>query len=112
MIDINDLDGLLELANDYVDDGLHFLTEPVSYGDLVILVERIIAAEKDAARYKDDIESARFDIGNLSSKLERADSVISEVERVLSERQRNGDFSLDDLLSEAEYYINNHHGVK
>lgn len=52
MIDVNDLDGLLELANDYVDDGLHFLTEPVSYGDLVILAERIIAAEKDAARYR------------------------------------------------------------
>lgn len=52
MIDVNDLDGLLELANDYVNDGLPFLTEPVSYGDLVILVERIIAAEKDAARYR------------------------------------------------------------
>lgn len=52
MIDVNDLDGLLELANDYVDDGLPFLTEPVSYGDLVILVERIISAEKDAARYR------------------------------------------------------------
>lgn len=52
MIDVNDLDCLLELANDYVDDGLPFLTEPVSYGDLVILVERIIAAEKDAARYR------------------------------------------------------------
>lgn len=52
MIDVNDLDGLLELANDYVEDGLPFLTEPVSYGDLVILVERIIAAEKDAARYR------------------------------------------------------------
>ena len=52
MIDVNDLDGLLELANDYVDDGLHFLTEPVSYGGLLILVERIIAAEKDAARYR------------------------------------------------------------
>lgn len=52
MIDVNDLDGLLELAKDYVDDGLPFLTEPVSYGDLLILVERIIAAEKDAARYR------------------------------------------------------------
>lgn len=52
MIDVNDLDGLLELANDYVEDGLHFLTEPVSYGGLLILVERIIAAEKDAARYR------------------------------------------------------------
>ena len=68
MIDVNDLDGLLELANDYVDDGLHFLTEPVSYGDLVILVERIIAAEKDAARYRwlRDLPdgSAHEEIGN------------------------------------------------
>ena len=68
MIDVNDLDGLLELANDYVDDGLHFLTEPVSYGDLVILVERIIAAEKDAERYRwlRDLPdgSAHEEIGN------------------------------------------------
>ena len=52
MIDVNDLKGLLELANDYVDDGLHFLTEPVSYGELKLLVERLISAEKDAARYR------------------------------------------------------------
>ena len=64
MIDVNDLDGLLELANDYVDDGLHFLTEPVSYGDLVILVERIIAAEKDAARYRWLRDESAFTHGN------------------------------------------------
>ena len=52
MIDVNDLKGLLELANDYVDDGLHFLTEPVSYGELKLLAERLISAEKDAARYR------------------------------------------------------------
>ena len=52
MIDVNDLEGLLELANDYVDDGLHFLTEPVSYGELKLLAERLISAEKDAARYR------------------------------------------------------------
>ena len=52
MIDVNDLKGLLELANDYVDDGLHFLTEPVSYGELKLLAERLISAEKDAARYQ------------------------------------------------------------
>ena len=52
MIDVNDLDGLLELASDYVDDGLHFLTEPVSYGELKLLAERLISAEKDAARYR------------------------------------------------------------
>lgn len=52
MIDVNDLEGLLELANDYVDDSLHFLTEPVSYGELKLLTERLISAEKDAARYR------------------------------------------------------------
>ena len=52
MIDVYDLEGLLELANDYVDDGLHFLTEPVSYGELKLLTERLISAEKDAARYR------------------------------------------------------------
>lgn len=74
MIDVNDLDGLLELANDYVDDGLHFLTEPVSYGDLVILAERIIAAEKDAARYRmiksiaKVIECEEFDMDMLDGQ--------------------------------------------
>ena len=68
MIDVNDLDGLLELANDYVDDGLHFLTEPVSYGELKLLVERLISAEKDAERYRwlRDLpgDSAHEEIGN------------------------------------------------
>ena len=79
---------------------------------LVELITRLRKAEKDAARYKDEIEAAGFDIGNLSSKLERADSVIFEVERVLSERQKNGSFDCDDLLSEAQYYIDNHQGIK
>ena len=112
MIDLDNLERTLELANDYVDDGLHFLTEPVSYGELKLLAERLISAEKDAARYKNEVEAAKFDIGNLSSKLERADSVIFEVERVLSERQKNGSFDCDDLLSEAQYYIDNHQGIK
>ena len=84
----------------------------VTCTEMIELITRLRQAEKDAARYKDEIEAAGFDIGNLSSKLERADSVIFEVERVLSERQKNGFFECDDLLSEAQYYINNHQGVK
>ena len=59
MIDLDNLERTLELANDYVDDGLHFLTEPVSYGELKLLAERLISAEKDAARYRElrDAES-------------------------------------------------------
>lgn len=75
-------------------------------------IELLRQAEKDAARYRNEAEADKFDIGNLSSKLERADSVIFEVERVLSERQKNGFFECDDLLSEAQYYINKHQGVK
>ena len=52
MIDLDNLERIIELANDYVDDGLHFLTEPVSYGELKLLAERLISAEKDAARYR------------------------------------------------------------
>lgn len=63
MIDVNDLKGLLELANDYVDDGLHFLTEPVSYGELKLLTERLISAEKDAARYRWIKENSQFGVG-------------------------------------------------
>ena len=63
MIDVNDLKGLLELANDYVDDGLHFLTEPVSYGELKLLAERLISAEKDAARYRWIKENGQLGVG-------------------------------------------------
>ena len=85
---------------------------PVNVAMMRELITRLRQAEKDAARYKDKIEAAGFDIGNLSSKLERADSVIFEVERVLSERHKNGSFDCDDLLSEAQYYIDNHQGIK
>ena len=68
MIDLDNLERILELANDYVDDGLHFLTEPVSYGELKLLAERLISAEKDAARYRwlRDLpgDSAHEEIGN------------------------------------------------
>ena len=60
MIDLDNLERTLELANDYVDDGLHFLTEPVSYGELKLLVERLISAEKDAARYRFMRDSGKF----------------------------------------------------
>lgn len=83
----------------------------VTCTEMIELITRLRQAEKDAARYRDEIEAARFDIGNLSTKLERADSVIFEVERVLSESQRNCLFEHEDLLSEAQYYINNHQGV-
>ena len=41
----------------------------------------------------------------LVMKLDMAESVIFEVERVLSEMQRNGAFSLDDLVAEVEFCI-------
>ena len=63
MIDLDNLERTLELANDYVDDGLHFLTEPVSYGELKLLTERLISAEKDAARYRWIKENSQLGVG-------------------------------------------------
>ena len=63
MIDLDNMERTLELANDYVDDGLHFLTEPVSYGELKLLVERLISAEKDAARYRWIKENGQLGVG-------------------------------------------------
>ena len=63
MIDLDNLERTLELANDYVDDGLHFLTEPVSYGELKLLAERLISAEKDAARYQWIKENGQLGVG-------------------------------------------------
>ena len=63
MIDLDNLERTLELANDYVDDGLHFLTEPVSYGELKLLAERLISAEKDAARYRWVKENGQLGVG-------------------------------------------------
>ena len=63
MIYLDNLERTLKLASDYVDDGLHFLTEPVSYGVLELLVERLISAEKDAARYRWLRDEARHHMG-------------------------------------------------
>lgn len=41
----------------------------------------------------------------LVSKLDVAESTIYEVERVLSEMQRNGAFGIDDLVAEVECCI-------
>lgn len=97
MIDVNDLDGLLELAKDYVDDGLPFLTDPVSYGDLVILVERIIAAEKDAARYRWLRKSASTeDHGGLAYDFRLVDAI-----RYMPGATPNETMDIDAAIDEA-----------
>ena len=96
MIDLDNLERTLELANDYVDDGLHFLTEPVSYGELKLLAERLISAEKDAARYRSAVsmlgESSemlqllRLSASKVSERnMERIDAVVCEIDAELSQ---------------------------
>lgn len=111
MIDIDEIETICDFM---IEEGMDYYP-PAGCGTaahIKELIARLRQAEKDAERYKNEVEAARFDIGNLSSKLERADSVIFEVERVLSERQKNGSFDCDDLLSEAQYYIDKHQGIK
>ena len=95
MIDLDNLERTLELANDYVDDGLQFLTEPVSYGVLKLLAERLISAEKDAARYRSAVsmlgeasemlQLLSLSVSNVSQRnLERVEAVVCEIDGELS----------------------------
>ena len=96
MIDLDNLERTLELANDYVDDGLHFLTEPVSYGELKLLAERLISAEKDAARYRSAVsmlgeasemlQLLSLSVSKVSERnMERIDAVVCEIDAELSQ---------------------------
>ena len=70
-----------------------------------VMCEDILAANCFCA---DSAEYAAHAINShdeLVSKLDIAESTIYEVERVLSEMQRNGIFGLDDLVAEVECCI-------
>lgn len=70
-----------------------------------VMCEDILAANCFCA---DSAEYAAHAINShdeLVSKLDCAESTIYEVERVLSEMQRNGIFGLDDLVAEVECCI-------
>lgn len=70
-----------------------------------VMCEDILAANCFCA---DSAEYAAHAINShdeLVSKLDCAESTIYEVERVLSEMQRNGAFGIDDVIAEVECCI-------
>ena len=70
-----------------------------------VMCEDILAANCFCA---DSAEYAAHAINShdeLVSKLDVAESTIYEVERALSEMQRNGAFGLDDIIAEVECCI-------
>lgn len=70
-----------------------------------VMCEDILAANcfcADSANYAAHAISSHDE---LVSKLDIAESTIYEVERVLSEMQRNGAFVLDDVIAEVECCI-------
>ena len=70
-----------------------------------VMCEDILAANCFCA---DSAEYAAHAINShdeLVSKLDCAESTIYEVERVLSEMQRNGAYGLDDVIAEVECCI-------
>ena len=70
-----------------------------------VMCEDILAANcfcEDSAEYAAHAISSHDE---LVSKLDCAESTIYEVERVLSEMQRNGAFGLDDVIAEVERCI-------
>lgn len=70
-----------------------------------VMCEDILAANcfcEDSAEYAAHAINSHDE---LVSKLDCAESTIYEVERVLSEMQRNGAFGLDDVIAEVECCI-------
>lgn len=70
-----------------------------------VMCEDILAANcfcADSAEYASHAINSHDE---LVSKLDVAESTIYEVERVLSEMQRNGIFGLDDVIAEVECCI-------
>ena len=70
-----------------------------------VMCEDILAANcfcEDSAEYAAHAINSHDE---LVSKLDIAESTIYEVERVLSEMQRNGAFWLDDVIAEVECCI-------
>ena len=70
-----------------------------------VMCEDILAANcfcADSAEYSAHAINSHDE---LVSKLDVAESTIYEVERVLSEMQRNGAFGLDDVIAEVECCI-------
>lgn len=70
-----------------------------------VMCEDILAANcfcEDSAEYAAHAINSHDE---LVSKLDCAESTIYEVERVLSEMQRNGAFGLDDVIADVECCI-------
>jgi len=70
-----------------------------------VMCEDTLAANcfcEDSAKYAAHAINSHDD---LVGKLDCAESTIYEVERVLSEMQRNGAFGLDDVIAEVECCI-------
>ena len=70
-----------------------------------VMCEDILAANcfcEDSAEYAAHAINSHDE---LVSKLDVAESTIYEVERVLSEMQRNGAYGLDDVIAEVECCI-------
>ena len=75
-------------------------------GSLIVDDDGIILESFSGDKVADYTLHAINSHDELASKLDVAESTIYEVERVLSEMQRNGIFGLDDIIAEVECCIN------
>ena len=74
-------------------------------GSLIVDDDGIILESFSGDKVADYTLHAINSHDELVSKLDVAESTIYEVERVLSEMQRNGAFGLDDVIAEVECCI-------
>ena len=63
MIDLDKIDDAKAILKKWCDDGMESISTPVRYEQLLGLMNKLAAAEKDAARYRWIKENSQFGVG-------------------------------------------------
>lgn len=63
MIDLDKIDDAKAILKKWCDDGMESISTPVRYEQLLGLMNKLAAAEKDAARYLWIKENSKFGVG-------------------------------------------------
>lgn len=63
MIDLDKIDDAKALLKKWCDDGMESISTPIRYEQLLGLMNKLAAAEKDAARYRWIKENSQFGVG-------------------------------------------------
>ena len=100
MIDLDKIDDAKAILKKWCDDGMESISTPVRYEQLLGLMNKLAAAEKDAARYRWLRESASTeDHGGLAYNFRLVDAI-----RYMPGTAPNETMDIDDAIDEAMQY--------